>query len=83
VVLATSSGEFRTSDGKMTAAMRAARSGWAVIYLLNGATGKELWSSGTTITSFARGNALSGGVGQIYLTTYNGTIYAFGFPMEH
>lgn len=83
VVLATSGGEFRTNDGKMTAAMRAARSGRAVIYLLDGATGKELWSSGTTITSFARGNALSGGMGQFYLTTYDGTIYAFGFPMEH
>jgi hypothetical protein len=83
VVLATSSGEFRTNDGKMTAAMRAARSGRAVIYLLDGATGKELWSSGATITSFARGNALSGGMGQFYLTTYDGTIYAFGFPMEH
>jgi outer membrane protein assembly factor BamB len=63
--------------------MRAARSGKAVIYLLDGATGKELWSSGTTITSFARGNALSGGMGQFYLTTHDGTIYAFGFPMEH
>ena len=83
VALATSSGEFRTNDGKTTAAMRAARSGRAVIYLLDGATGKELWSSGTTITSFARGNALSGGMGQFYLTTYDGTIYAFGFPMEH
>jgi hypothetical protein len=83
VVLATSSGEFRTNDGKLTAALRAARSGKAVIYLLDGATGKELWSSGTTITSFARGNALSGGVGQFYLTTYDGTIYAFGFPIEH
>jgi hypothetical protein len=83
VVLATSSGEFRTNDGKMTAAMRAARSGRAVIYLLDGVTGKELWSSGTTITSFARGNALSGGMGQFYLTTHDGTIYAFGFPMEH
>jgi outer membrane protein assembly factor BamB len=83
VVLATSSGEFRTNDGKMTAAMRAARSRRAVIYLLDGATGKELWSSGATITSFARGNALSGGMGQFYLTTYDGTIYAFGFPMEH
>ncbi len=83
VVLATSSGEFRTNDSKTTAAMRAARSGRAVIYLLDGATGKELWSSGTTITSFARGNALSGGMGQFYLTTYDGTIYAFGFPMEH
>lgn len=83
VVLATSSGEFRTNDGKMTAAMRAARSRRAVIYLLDGATGKELWNSGATITSFASGNALSGGMGQFYLTTYDGTIYAFGFPMEH
>ncbi len=83
VVLATSSGEFRTNNGKITAAMRAARSRRAVIYLLDGATGRELWNSGTTITSFARGNALSGGMGQFYLTTYDGTIYAFGFPMEH
>jgi outer membrane protein assembly factor BamB len=83
VVLATSGGEFRNNNGKMTAAMRAARSRPAVIYLLDGATGKELWNSGATITSFARGNALSGGMGQFYLTTYDGTIYAFGFPMEH
>lgn len=83
VVIATSSGEFKTGDSKMTAAMRSARSGKAVIYLLDGATGKELWSSGTTITSFARGNALSGGMGQFYLTTHDGTLYAFGFPMEH
>jgi hypothetical protein len=83
VVVATSSGEFKTNDAKVTATVRAARSGKAVIYLLDGATGKELWSSGTTITSFARGNALSGGIGQFYLTTYDGTIYAFGFPMEH
>jgi len=50
---------------------------------LDGATGKELWNSGTTITSFAHCGALSGGMSQIYLTTYDGTIYAFGFPMEH
>ncbi len=83
VAFVTSSGEFRTTDSKMTAAQRAGRSGKAVIYALDAVTGKELWNSGTTITSFARGNALSGGMGQIYLTTYDGTIYAFGFPMEH
>ncbi len=83
VVIATSSGEFKSNDGKVTATMRAARSGRAVIYLLDGATGKELWNSGRTITSFARGNALSGGMGQFYLTTNDGTLYAFGFPMEH
>lgn len=83
VVFVTSSGEFRTSDGGLTAAQRAQRSAPAVLYALDGLTGRELWSSGTTITSFARGGALSGGVGQIYLTTYDGTIYAFGLPMEH
>jgi hypothetical protein len=83
VVFATSSGEFRTNDAKVTAAQRAARSKPAVIYALDGTTGKELWNSGTTIKSFARGGALSGGMGQFYLTTYDGTLYAFGFPMEH
>lgn len=83
VVFVTSTGEFRTSDGKMTAAERAQRSSRAILYALDGTTGKELWNSGTTIASFARGGALSGGVGQIYLTTHDGTIYAFGFPIEH
>jgi len=83
VVFATSSGEFRTNDSKVTAAQRASRSGKAVIYALDGETGKELWNSGATITSFTRGAALSGGMSQIYLTTHDGTIYAFGFPMEH
>jgi outer membrane protein assembly factor BamB len=83
VVFVTSSGEFRSGESKMTAAQRGQRSSHAVLYALDGTTGKELWNSGTTITSFTRGGALSGGVGQIYLTTYDGTIYAFGFPMEH
>jgi len=83
VVFVTSGGEFRTNDSKVTAAERARRSSRAVLYALDGETGKELWNSGTTIASFTRGAALSGGVGQIYLTTYDGVIYAFGFPMEH
>ncbi len=83
VAFVTSSGEFQTKDSKVTAAQRAMRSGRAVLYALDAMTGKELWNSGTTITSFARSGALSGGMGQIYLTTYDGTIYTFGFPMEH
>jgi outer membrane protein assembly factor BamB len=83
VVFVTSGGELRTNDSKMTAAARARGSSRAILYALDGETGKELWNSGTSITSFARGGALSGGVGQIYLTTYDGVIYAFGFPMEH
>lgn len=50
----------------------------AVIYALDGATGKDLWNSGTTITSYAR-TAISGGSSQLYLGTYDSTVYAFGF----
>ena len=53
-----------------TAAQRAQRSLPAVLYALDGATGKELWSSGKTITSFARAG-LSAGGGQVYLVTYD------------
>jgi hypothetical protein len=83
IVFAVSGGEFQTNDSKITAAQRAKRSTPAILYALDGMTGKELWNSGKTITSFVRGSALSGGGGQIYVGTYDGTLYAFGFPMEH
>ncbi len=71
VVFAVSSGD------------RAQRSVPAVVYALDGATGKELWSSGKTITSFVHGGGLAGFAGQIYLGTHDGTLYSFGFPIEH
>ena len=83
VIFAVSSGEFRTSDAKMTAAQRAQRSVPAIIYALDSATGKELWNSGKTITSFTHGGGLSAGGAQVYLGTHDGTLYAFGFPIEH
>ena len=54
----------------------------AVLYALDAATGAELWNSGTTINSFARAG-LSAGAGQVYVVTYDNTLYAFGIPMEH
>ena len=83
VVFAISSGEYRSGDAQMTAAQRAQRSKPAVLYALDAATGKELWSSGTTIASFVRGVGPSAGDGQVYVVTYDGTIYAFGIPLEH
>lgn len=68
VVFAVAAGEYRSP---------------AVLYALDAATGKELWSSGSTITSFAKSGGISAGGGQIYLGTNDGTLYAFGFPMEH
>jgi outer membrane protein assembly factor BamB len=83
VVFALSSGEFRTSDSNMSAAQRAQRSSPAVLYALDGATGKELWNSGRAIGSFVHSGGLSAGGSQVYIGTYDGTLYAFGFPIEH
>ena len=55
----------------------------ATLYALDGSTGKEYWNSGNTITSFVPGGGLAGGGSQLYVGTYDGTLYAFGFPIEH
>ncbi len=68
VVFALSTGEHRPANATATAAARAKGSLPAVLYALDPATGKELWSSGKTITSFARGG-LSASAGQVYLVT--------------
>jgi hypothetical protein len=82
IVMAASGGEYRGPDAALTAAARAQRSTPAVLYLLDGTTGKQLWTSGKTITSFARAGMSAGG-GQVYLVTYDNELYAFGIPMEH
>jgi outer membrane protein assembly factor BamB len=81
VVFAASSGEFQGGPAAGPKE-RAERSTPAVLYALDAATGKELWTSGTTMTSFARAG-LSAGGGQVYVVTFDNTLYAFGIPMEH
>jgi outer membrane protein assembly factor BamB len=54
----------------------------AVLYALDGATGKELWTSGTTIASAVRGIGPSAGESQVYVVTGDGTLYTFGMPAE-
>jgi outer membrane protein assembly factor BamB len=78
VVFAVSGSEFRTNGFADTISATVP----TVLYALDALTGKELWNSGATIKSFFRGSALSGGGGQFYVVTHDGTIYAFGFPMK-
>jgi len=54
--------------------------GNAVLYALDPATGKELWNSGTTITSTATAG-MSAGTGQVHVVTSDNTVYAFGIPL--
>jgi hypothetical protein len=52
----------------------------AVLYALDPATGKDLWNSGTTITSTASAG-MSAGTGQVHVVTADNTVYAFGIPL--
>jgi outer membrane protein assembly factor BamB len=81
VVFAVSGGGRRPTDARRSDAERAAGSSPAMLYALDGATGRELWSSEGTATAVGHGG-LSAGGGQVYVATA-GTLYAFGFPMEH
>jgi outer membrane protein assembly factor BamB len=79
VIFAAASAEAKGNDAKTIAQ----RSGKAVLYALDGKTGRELWNSGSTITSFVHSGGLSAAGSQVYLSTYDGSFYAFGFPIEH
>lgn len=55
----------------------------AVVYALDGGTGTALWDSGDTIKSPAPNGSLSAGGATVYLAAHDGTLYAYGFPIEH
>jgi outer membrane protein assembly factor BamB len=83
VAFVVSSGEYLPLVGAtLSAADRARQSVAAVLYALDAATGRELWNSGSTITSFVHGPAVWPGIGQIHVAAYDNTVYAFGFPIE-
>lgn len=50
----------------------------AILYALDARTGKELWSSGDQIASFAHFTGLSVANGRVYLGTYDSIVYSFG-----
>ena len=56
--------------------------GKATLYALDGATGKEMWSSGAQVPTAASLTGLSIANGRIYFTTTDGTLYAFGVFLE-
>jgi len=53
-----------------------------ILYALDAATGRELWTSGRTIVSPALRPALWAGIGQVQVATSDNVVYAFGFAME-
>lgn len=82
VLFALSSGEFNAPDPKLPAAERVKQSKPAVLYALDATNGKELWNSGTAMTSFTHGVGPVGGDGTVLVATYDGTLYAFSHPVD-
>ncbi len=88
VVFALSSGEFvrqanENQGGLFSSQQRAERSVHATLYALDGETGKELYSSGDSITSFTHFASMAVANGRVYFGTYDNTLYSFGIPIEH
>jgi outer membrane protein assembly factor BamB len=55
----------------------------ATLYALDGATGKQLYSSGDAIQSYTHLAGLSVGDGHVFFVTHDNTLYSFGIPLEH
>ena len=68
-------------NGVLFAASSGTRTAPSVLYAIDAATGKDPWNSARTMTSSVRGG-LSGGQGNVYVPGTDGTLYAFGFPIE-
>jgi outer membrane protein assembly factor BamB len=60
-----------TGDGK--------KGSHAVLYALDGATGKELYSSQNIVRSFSQNAGLAVANHRIYFTAHDNAVYCFGF----
>jgi outer membrane protein assembly factor BamB len=56
--------------------------GSAVLYAFDSRSGRELWHSGKTMTSHVPPGNLWASNSQVYVGTYDGTVYAFGYALE-
>ena len=54
----------------------------AVVYAYDGVSGKALWNSGKSMTTFASPGSFWSALSQVYVGTSDGTVYAFGFADE-
>jgi len=73
VVFALSTGRPAATTSRGTA---------AVLYAYDGATGKALWNSQKSMTVFASPGSYWSALGQVYVGTHDGNVYAFGFLDE-
>jgi hypothetical protein len=74
IVFALSAGDYANE--------RAKPSGHATLYAFDGATGKELYTSGDHATAPANLTGMTLANGRVFFTTTDGTLYGFGIFLE-
>jgi len=55
----------------------------ATLFVLDAATGKELYSSGDEIKTYAHMAGMAVGDGHVFFVTHDNTLYSFGIGIEH
>jgi outer membrane protein assembly factor BamB len=56
--------------------------GSAVLYAFDSRSGRELWNSGKTMTSYVPPGNVWASNSQVHVGTFDGTVYAFGYALE-
>jgi outer membrane protein assembly factor BamB len=80
VVFTLATGADRSGSSSMKPPVKGTH---ATVYAMDAATGKPIWDSGTTITSYVGTGGLSFNEGQLFLATADNTLYSFGKPEPH
>ena len=71
------------ANGVVIALSEGDRKTHARLYVLDATTGKQLYASGSEITTYAQMSGVSVGDSHAFFTTHDGTLYCFGIGMEH
>jgi WD40 repeat protein len=86
LVFALSSGESareaKENGSLYSVAEKQKMAGRAVLYVLDAASGKELYSSGNMTATFSHGTGLALANRRIYFTTHDNLVYSLGFLAE-
>jgi outer membrane protein assembly factor BamB len=71
------------ANGLVIALAQGSASTRAKLLVLDAATGKELYSSGDAIETYACMAGVSVGDGHVFFVTHDNTLYSFGIGIEH
>lgn len=71
---------FALSGGHAPNASASASQSRATLYVFDGTTGKQSFSSGNDVATFSHGSGLAIANDRVYFTTHDNTVYCYGFP---